>query len=438
MIINDLSLSRSYAQQSRTLRRGLIAQLYATQAINPIGNSDERNGLLLSDLLGSFKRYAGNQQTAYDSGSVQSSSTNTSNQWERIVDRAIHQVLGRSPGKGATNFVNALNATFSETSNGNATAKLPDFGASGYNGAGLLAEVSTEQVILYRQVSTNMADALKVLAEIQYFSPQADKESVESLRELIRSQITTLVEEFRRADEPRSVRVESYLRSLDEYVGEFGKRAYLNNSTLVVTIEDEEQTTNFKLLKSYLRTLSQAWARYFNSEKSSRWNSLSVRADRARVLLPIVSQAKLDFSNALESVGLTENEQRSRASLFTALDLPAIVAVDSNGRVIPPNPSFLATWLPNITVSDLVNWLDLYSNTEAPSALESSYGIDFVTDQADRLFWTIAPIVTHLKTIVPRNSSSQSTLKQILSNERVTWSLDNLLSQLNALADLAA
>jgi hypothetical protein len=458
MPINDLSLSRRFAQQSRVLRQGLMAQLYATKAINPIspiGNPDEQNGLLLSDLLGSFKRYAGNQQTAYDSGSVQSSPTNTSNQWERIVDRAIHQVLGRSPGKGANNFINALNAAFPDTknsSNGSAIATTSVYGTTGYsgsnyqtsynsaeyNGTGLLAEVSTEQAILYRQVSINMADALKVLADIQYFSPQADKESVESLRELIRSQINVLVEEFRRADEPRSSRVESYLRSLDEYTTEFGKQAFINNPNLVVTIEDEEQITNFKLLKSYLKTLSQAWTRYFNSEKSGRWNSLSVRVDRARVLLPIVSQGNLDFSNALESVGLNENERRSRASLFTALDLPAFLELDRSGQVIPPDPSYLATWLPNITVSDLIDWLDRYSNMEAPSALESSYGIDFVTDQADRLFWTIAPIVAHLKTIFAISPSSQSTLKQILSNERVTWALDNLLSQLNALADLAA
>lgn len=437
MPINDLSLSRTFAQQSKVLRRGLMAQLYATKTINL--NADEQNGLLLSDLLGSFKRYAGNQQTAYDSGSVQSSPTNTSNQWERIVDRAIHQVLGRSPGKGATNFINALDTAFPETSNGKTAVTTPVYGTDVYNSKGLLAEVSTEQAILYRQVSINMADALKVLANIQYFSPQADKESVESLRELIRSQINALVEEFRRADEPRSSRVESYLRSLDEYVSEFGKQAYINDPRLAVTIEDEEQTTNFKLLKSYLTTLSQAWARYYNSEKFGRWDSLSVRVDRARVLLPIVFQANLDFSNALESVGLSENERRSRASLFTALDLPAILEFDrENNQPIPPDPSYLATWLPNITVSDLIDWLDRYSNTEAPSALESVYGIDFVTDQADRLFWTIAPIVAHLKTIVSSNPSSQSTLKQILSNERVTWALDNLLSQLNALADLAA
>ncbi len=441
MAINNLSLSRSYAQQAKALRRGLMAQLYATQSINPISpGAGQSQILLLSDLLGSFKRYAGNQQTAYDSGSVQSGPTNTSNQWERVVDRAINQVLGKSPGKGANNFVNALDAAFPKKDYGQSTMTL-SIGAENYSTNGLLGEISTEQAILYRQVSTNMTDALKVLAGIQYFSPKADKESVEALRELIRGRINFLVEEFRRADEPRSDLVESYLRSLAESTNEFGKQAVLTDPRLAVTIEDEEQTTNFKLLKSYIRTLSKAWARYLNAGTSGRVDSLSVRVDRARVLLPIVSQANLDFSNALESVGLSENERRSRASLFTALDLPAIlVATPANRRKLITtglDPDFLSTWLPNITVSDLIDWLDRYSNIEAPSALESTYGIDFVTDQADRLFWTIAPVVTHLKTVVASNPSSQSMLKQILSNERVAWALDNILSQLNALAELA-
>jgi hypothetical protein len=482
MPVDSLYLSRAYAQQSQLLRRGLMAQLYATKAINPFGSAEEQTSLLLSDLLGSFKRYAGNQQTAYDSGSVQSGPTNTSNQWERVVDRAINQVLGKSPGKGANNFVNALDTAFPSKGYGRSTMTLSS-GAENYSTNGLLAEISTEQAILYRQVSTNMTDALKVLARIQYFSPNADKESVEALRELIRGRINFLVEEFRRADEPRSDLVTSYLRALTEHTNEFGKKAFLNAAGAAVTIEDEEQVTNFKLFKSYLQTLRDAWAGYYKSERSGRFNSLSVRVDRARVLLPIVSQANLDFSNALESVGLSENERRSRASSFTALDLPAIlefpVEAGSTGTKAPRNPNtsqlaqrsspinidinigsinfpptgspqsgnstvtmldpdYLSTWLPNITVSDLIDWLDRYSNIEAPSALESTYGIDFVTDQADRLFWTIAPVVTHLKTVVASNPSSQSMLKQILSNERVAWALDNILSQLNALAELAA
>jgi hypothetical protein len=447
--IDDLFLSTKNAEQSKILRTGLMAQLYALKPFVPLrddGNAVvEQQNVLISDFLGAFKRYAGNQQTAYDSGSVQSSPTNTSNQWERVVDRAIDRALGKSPGKGANNFVTALDNAFTTQGYGRSTMTLNPSG-NNYGNTGLLSEVSAEQAILYRQVSTNMADALKVLAEIQYFSPKADKESVESLRELVRGRITFLVEEFRRDDEPRSKLVEFYLRSLDEYTTEFGRQSFLiNNSAKPVTVEDEEQITKFRLLESYLENLSEAWAGYDRRDRSERLNSLSIKVDRARTLLPIVSQANLDFSNALESVGLSQNERRSRASLFSAIDLPPILPSNpqSSGVAFPAgstaiyDPSFLATWLPTITVNDLIEWLDSYSNIEAPGSLNSTYGIDFVTDQANRIFWTVAPVVAHIK-FIPPNPSGSSMLKQILSNERVTWALDNILSQLNALADLAA
>ena len=65
------------------------------------------------------------------------------------------------------------------------------------------------------------------------------------------------------------------------------------------------------------------------------------------------------------------------------------------------------------------------------------YGLDFVTDQADRIFWVIAPVVAILETDEVNLASNSSSLEQSLSNERVRFSLNNLLFQLNALADLS-
>ncbi len=183
--------------------------------------------------------------------------------------------------------------------------------------------------------------------------------------------------------------------------------------------------------------MSRTWAEYYNAEKSGRVYSISERADRARVLLPIVSQANQDLSNALESVGLSATERRSRACLFTTLQSPVIELLRDPDNSSLAAENDISVWLPDITVSDLQDWLNRFSTMEAPGALTSVYGIDFVTDQADRLFWTIAPIVGYLKTTRSLNPSGQSTLAQILSNERVGLAFDNLLSQLNALADLA-
>jgi hypothetical protein len=457
MKVNNISLNRKRSQQFKVLRTGLLGQLYPTRPISTI-EAQGQETLLLSDLLGSFKRFAGNQQTAYDNhsagewqnadnnGSGKSSATTTANRLARQVANAIAQAFRKAPGRVATNFVDALDAAFPNPSKGElvplptrSQILLP--GADSNNHGKNLEELSTRQLGLYRQTSVIAADALKILAELHAFVSQTDNERFEALRSLIQSQIMVLVEEFGRADEPRSARVLSTLRSLQEYVVELGEQGYLNDPLLAATIDDDDQIAKFDVLTNYIKLMSQSWADYNQAEKSGRVYSISERADRARVLLPIVSQANKDLGNALESVGLNETERRSRACLFTTLQSSPIEVpkkrVGSFERDEVEIENQISTWLPDITVSDLQDWLDRFANMEAPNALKSVYGIDFVTDQADRLFWTIAPIVAYLKTTRSLNPSGQSTLGQILSNERVSLALDNILSQLNALADLA-
>ena len=454
MKATNTSLNRKRAQQFRALRIGLIGQLYLTK---PISTIPDDQTLILSDLLGSFKRFAGNQQTTYDyrpddnrqdvyeNGTGQPSATTTANRLARQVDNAIAQAFRKAPGRVAPNFVDALDAAFPNPNNGRLVtlpvrSETVPLNPNGFSRGKSLEEFSTRQLGLYRQTSVIATDALKLLDELRTFVSEADKERFEALRSLVQSQIVALVEEFGRADEPRSARVLSTLRSLQEYVIELGEQGQFNNPLLAATIDDEDQITKFDVLTNYIKLMSRTWAEYYNAEKSGRVYSISERADRARVLLPIVSQANQDLSNALESVGLSATERRSRACLFTTLRSPAIEVFsgsDKGSDLLSTTENETSAWLPDITVSDLQDWLNRFSTMEAPGALTSVYGIDFVTDQADRLFWTIAPIVGYLKTTRSLNPSGQSTLAQILSNERVGLAFDNLLSQLNALADLA-
>lgn len=454
MRITSTSLNRQQAQQFKLLRTGLMGQLYPRTTMSTIVLQTQET-LLLSDLLGSFKRFASNQQTTYDyrpvvdqsndydNGTGQPSATTTANRLARQVDNAIAQAFRKVPGRVAPKFIDALDAAFPNPGNGQALTParseivlLPN----GINHGKSLAELSTRQLGLYRQTSVIAADALKVLDELRTFVSEADKERFEALRSLIQSQIISLIEEFGRADEPRSARVVAILRALQEYVVELGEQGHFNDPLLAATIEDDDQIAKFDVLNNYIKLMSRSWADYYNAEKSGRVCSISERADRARVMLPILSQANQDLGDALESVGLSPTERRSRACLFTTLHSSTITGSDdsyeSNG-ISSTSENEISAWLPDITVSDLQDWLKLFSTMEGPSALTSVYGIDFVTDQADRLFWTIAPIVAYLKTTQSLNPSGQSTLAQILSNERVSFAFNNLLSQLNALADLA-
>jgi hypothetical protein len=457
MKVNSAFLNRKQAEQFRALRTGLIGQLYPTTPKSTISRQNENEQiLLLSDLVGSFKRYAGNQQTTYDYRPVedpiydrhseQPSATTTANRLARQVDNAIALAFRKAPGRVSSNFIEALDAAFPKPSNGQLVTSLTRSQTllPHLNDHKSLEELSTRQLGLYRQVSVIAGDALKILQELHTFVSEADKERFEALQSVIQSQITSLVEEVGRADEPRTARVITILRSLQEYVVELGEQGHFNDPLLAATIDDDNQIAKFDVLTNYIKLMAQSWAEYYNTEKSGRVYSISERADRARVLLPILSQANRDLGNALESVGVSESERRSRAYRFTTLQSPVIeiqspvIEIDSlQGSDNNYRENEITAWLPDITLSDLQDWLHRFSTMEGLSALTSVYGIDFVTDQANRLFWTIAPIVAHLRTTRSLNPSGQSTLAQILSNERVILALDNLLSQLNALADLA-
>jgi hypothetical protein len=459
-----------------SLRAAVLDQLYPTKSTAPILGKkrkgiQERTNQILNDLTSSFSRFAGNQQTAFDNGASRSSAGSTGSMLEKQVERAFTQVLGRSPGYSSDSFMNALTGTFPATTDGRQVSFTPtrsvislysangsSYGSGSYglnaysNGSSsfVVGQLSTKQATLYRQASLVAGDALKVLAGLTSFLPEADVEEVEALRSLIQSEISTLIDEFGRVDEPRDTRVEDYLNALKVNVTEFGRRALLDNPRKVTTVNDEAQVAGFFLLKEYAAILRTVWDNYNTSERPITSFSLSEQVERANVVLPIIGQSNVDFEDALDSVGFGESEQRSRAARFNTLKIKSfpssylnnqrltgsskVVVVTPPAKAINPNSG-----IPDITVRDLAEWLDRFANIEGPSMLTDSgqFGLNFVTDQADSLFWTLVPIIAVLQTTESVNPTGGLMLRQVLSNERVRWALDNILEQLNVLANLA-
>jgi len=132
----------------------------------------------------------------------------------------------------------------------------------------------------------------------------------------------------------------------------------------------------------------------------------------------------------MDSIGFTENERRSKATKLSLLQ--------GYTAVLPGSGMDLG--LPDMTVNDLNEWLDRYSNLEGPSMMTDSglYGLEFITDQADQLFWNVAGIVGFVKTADLTGATNKPILVQAMLHERVNWALDDILNQLKSLADLAA
>lgn len=456
-----LLMYQKRAVQRQAFRRVLIKQLFSTNPYTsvPFDPKDaiaqqNKHNQILSDLASSFSRFAGNQKTAFDNGTVNSSAGSDASQMQQRVERALAQVLGRSYGSSPAGFVNALTSAFPTAADGQQIMTMPSKsmmslydhagnGAATTNGSStsLMGQLPARQAVLYRQANTVANDALPVLAGVMPFIPDADLEQVEALRAQVRSELLALVDEFGRIDEPRPERVRAYFDALTLHVNEFGRRMFLDKVSLIVTPQDEAQAASFTLLKNYVGILRNIWDNFYDQDRTSTFFSLSERVERANVLLPILARSNDDLEAAMDSVDFTESDRRSTAAKFTELldgDVTIPIPYGSLKALPSGRNRIVAFAKPDITVYDLTDWLDRFANFEGPTSLARAgqYGLDFVTDQANTLFWVIAPIVTHFQATTP-NLKGSSTLEQVFANERVEWSLNNLLTQLNALADLA-
>jgi hypothetical protein len=440
---------RNRAKNRQLLRQGFLDNLFPLITNPYTGGAAATGGpsqiQILNDLANSFSRYAVYQQTVYDNGASRSSNSRDADVMARQVEQAFNKVLGGSYGGNSGGLVNALNSVFPSvnTADGQMVSFKPSrsmvwlYGPNG-GGSGISANggfagpLPAKQATLYRQASIMAADSLQVLEGLKPFVPEADLEQVDALRAQVRAEINALVDEFGRVDEPRSDRVNAYLNSLGLHVTQLGRRAFLDNISQVATDDDEAQTAAFSLLKNYTSTLRTIWLAFFNDDRSITNPSLSKLVERATIILPVVAQANVDFKAAMDSVDFPESDRRSVATRFNQLkDLtPTVLGLP------------ISLQQPDMTVYDLTEWMDRFSNNEGPSSLADSgqYGLDFVTDQADTLFWIIAPIIGHFRTTSTTTPSSfgGKTLEQVFLNERVIWSLNNMLTQLDSLAKLAA
>lgn len=442
-----MNLRPALVQLQKTIRDNIYGLIPPSVPTGQLDGADPN----VARLASAFSRYASTTQTAFDTGSAQSSSAGGVNLLERQAERALSQVLGRAPGRAADSFIAALNDAFPITANGFVSASPSRNVVSVYSpntpgsatgswqadavtrqaiGAGLIGQLSVEQAALYREASTISADLLRVLAGIEPFAPVVDRNAVEMLRSLVASEIKSLTEEFGRVDLPRAERVQAYFDLLvgsNQGMGhltELGKRALIDGSWDPTSETEEAQLAAYRLIQQYVGALQNAWAGYNSASSPALVFSQSIQ--EASRMLAVVAEATNNVTAAMDSIGFTENERRSVGATFSTLKFPANVPAIVAARLT----------LPNLTVYDLTSWFDTLTNVEGQSTLADSgfYGLDFVTGQADSLFFSLAAILYATRL----GPASGTLLQQVLVHERVGWELDNLFFQVKTLADLAA
>jgi hypothetical protein len=444
----------------QVLRQWFISEVLFVAPPDFSQDTDKTAGQL-AQIVRVLEQSAGNEPTIYDNGTSRSSATTSANTLTLQVERALTQVLGRAPGRGTDGFVTALNSAFPTGKDGNVLSAPSRSVVSLYSpdSEGLSGQLSVEQANLYRQASIIGNDALKVLDGLQPFNPTADIDAVEALRYLIRSQIRSLIDEFGRLDEPRKERVDNFFSALGpansadglpfaggslSRLGEATRLINQDPNIIPVTVSDETQVAGYQLLLNYVKTLQDIWQRFtpITDIEANVTGRYSERLSRVNIMLPVIADSNISFMSALDSVGFTQSERRSDAALFNTLNIPTMDGVEVNtgstlGATVERETgvTLITLTLPDMTVNDFDEWVDRFTTMEAPSLLSESgqFGLDFVTDQADTLFWTIAAVLYAIQE-VPSNQSKL--LGKLLSFERVQQTLSELVFHLDTLADL--
>lgn len=139
--------------------------------------------------------------------------------------------------------------------------------------------VTGAQASLYARAKNALDQTLPLLDGLYSLSPDADPEDCEALREIVRSEMAELIEEFGAVGGPRVQRVNECFRVLlgrdpadsgpvafnpDQIGGTLGRLRetygiHFGGNAAINSIEDEQNTTNFLVICDYLTAMLQSW-----------------------------------------------------------------------------------------------------------------------------------------------------------------------------------
>jgi hypothetical protein len=305
---------------------------------------------------------------------------------------------------------------------------------AGFTGDPAVGAIPPEQATLYRQARLVVGDARPILAALQPRSSDVDAAEVMTLRSQVDAEFTGLLEEFGRLDGPRTQKVDVYLRGLvgatgtGGHVEDFATLIQRDPSAGFTSLDEERQDASVALIRSHARSLATFWAAYLagvglDTASGGPGLTFAERLSRASQLLTAVTETNNNFLAAMDAVGYSENERRLDLIEVgpLALGTPGSSGL-SRSLAATPAPSLL-------TIGNLTAWLDEYGRRGA-GYLERSgqFGLEFVITQAEALFWVVSSLVG------PRSAANP--LPPALADDRVRQELENLLAQLDLLADL--
>jgi hypothetical protein len=289
----------------------------------------------------------------------------------QIAAKAVADVLGwKGKPEDSKGFIAALTQSFALTEfEGRVESKwTPRTYAVQTDLAG---GITGAQASLYTRAKEYLENSLPLLDGLYALDEDADPGDITAMREVLRSQMTELVNELGILGGPRVPRVNQYFNLLlgtpllvstttqvpvnpDLVGGTLGQFRTLlglaSTANFVNTVDDEQDMTNFRLLSDYMTSLAQSWVNNFPFFQRTNTGTLGTPFFGTQLVLlsrqlSAVGELVDDLRFAMDSVFLGPSERQTLLLNF--------------GHEIP-----------SLFVEELLSWVQRFATDEGPSLIE--------------------------------------------------------------------
>lgn len=260
-----------------------------------------------------------------------------------------------------------------------------------------LGEVTGAQASLYERARNAFDHAMPLLDGLKPLRPEADDESTDAIRAIVRSAWTELVSELGQVSGPRVQRVNEFFTRLlgvtsfdisffgtaafAELVGQpervggaLGvlKKRFGLERELVLKVDGERVVTNFITLVGHTTAMFETWVaqKPFFERNGNADKFLGTQLVRLSQILNVIVESVHEAYHAMDSVFFGAEERQIREVVF-------------NGDT-------------RITVAELLEWVEHFAAVEAPQLIEDSGkdGVDAVGLTLERLRDLVRSAVT--------------------------------------------
>ncbi len=282
--------------------------------------------------------------------------------------------------------------------------------------------LSGAQASIYHRAKVALDDALPLLDGLSALLPDFDPQETEAVRSIVHTEFEELVRELGIEGGPRVQRVDDLFRilglQLDRLEEEFG----FGDQTHVNTVEEEQNLTNYFVVRDYINGLQQAWKgakglrAQFTGDTKFLGTQLVLLARGLSVVAEQVNEAKL----TMESVFLGPTERQT-----VRIKFPSKIIINGQEEDILLDSS---EPLSSMLVSELLDWVERFATEEGPMLIQDGGRIGVSS---------IEQTLRQLQRYVL--GAAQAKVSHIgFSRQRVRRSLEEMAAQLGEVAQLAA